>query len=373
MAGVDVYVIVEDVNTQMDTYESIELHRADSLTGAYSLVETETLVADTYRYTINNSDGTLNHWFKYRFHHATGPVNSVFSNPFRVEGVTRLRARQAALSKYRAGIVVVNTGTDSDKITTADHRVKSTIFRADRGKGTWLWPTSGNNQEKARIISASVVSAGVITVLPSFGAAFANGEEVEWHWLADPTEWNNALIRGLARYWYVERVPIPGVANQEEYSLVGFPFLRDKEHVHDVRWYPTSGIDVDESFGLDGRWWRIREDVGVLTLQIHPAIGTSQTLYLETTRPMSPLYTDASAAPPNASEELVAALTYDEVLAYLSAPGQGTLNARNTWREARAAHASELHRLLIKHRPKPRQGQPQLPWPPKVPAPWSAR
>ncbi|KKK80281.1 hypothetical protein LCGC14_2825050, partial [marine sediment metagenome] len=214
---------------------------------------------------------------------------------------------------------------------------------------------------------------GTMTVLPAWGSAMVNADEIEWHRIADPTEWNNALNRGMARYWYVERVPIVGVANAEEYSLAGLPFLKDKQQVHDVRWYPTSGFDVDESFGVDGRWWGIREDVGVLTLQIRPSIATTVTLYLETTRPMPPLYTDASAAPANAAEELVAALTYDEVLAYLSAPGRGSASDRDSWRQARAAHASELHRLLVKHRPKPRQGNPQMPQPSIVPKPYMAR
>jgi len=373
MAGIDVHVIVEDIATKLLTYESIELHRSDTLTGAYSLVETETLVADTFYYTINNSGGDLNKWYKYRFHHATGPVNSGFSNPFRPEGVTRLRGRQAALAKYGAGMVLVNTGTGSNQIVTSDYRFKTALFRADLGKGTWLWPSTGGNAEDPRIVNVSSPSAGTMNVSPSWGSSMADGDEIEWHRLADPIVWNEALNRGMARYWYVERVPIVGVADQEEYSLAGLAFLRDKEHVHDVRWYPTSGIDVDESFGVDGRWWRIREDVGVLTLQIKPAIETGKILYLETTRPMPPLYTDASSAPPNCAEELVAALTYDEVLAYLSAPGRGSADARKVWSEARADHANELHRLLVRYRPKPRQGQPQSPWPTVVPQPWSAR
>ena len=365
--------IVEDIETQLDTYESIRVYRSATLGGTYSQITDITLVSGTFYYSYSDSAGSLNVWYKYSFFHSTGPVESDLSAPFRVDGVTRLRARQAALAKYGAGIAVVNTGTDSDKITTSDHRVKTSLFRADRGKGTWLWPTTGNNQEVARIVSTTDPTNGTMTVLPTWSGAFIDGDEVEWHSLADPTEWNNALNRGMARYWYVERVPIVGVANQEEYSLASLPFLKDKEHVHDVRWYPTSGLDVDESFGVNGRWWRIREDVGVLTLQINPAIAATQTLYLETTRPMPSLYTDASAAPAVAAEELVAALTYDEVLAYLSAPGRGSADARKVWSEARADHANELHRLLVRYRPKPRQGQPQSPWPTVVPQPWSAR
>ncbi|KKN05986.1 hypothetical protein LCGC14_1081850 [marine sediment metagenome] len=365
--------IVEDIDTQIATYESIRVYRSSSLGGTYSAIGTETLVADTFYYSYSDSSGDLNSWYKYSFYHSTGPVESSKSAPFRPEGVTRLRARQAALGKYGAGIVLVNTGTDSNKITTADHRVKTTLFRDDRGKGAWLWPTTGNNAEVARIILSSDVSEGTITVLPTWSGAFVNADEIEWNWLADPVVWNDAMNRGLARYWYVERVPIVGVANQEEYSLAGIPFLKDKDQVHDVRHYPTSGLDVDESWGVDGRWWRIREDVGVLTLQISPAIGTSETLYLECTRPMPSLYTDASAAPANAAEELVAALCYDEVLAHLSAPGRGASDARDVWHKARLLHAPELHRLLVAHRPKPRQGQPQTPWPTVVPQPWAAR
>ncbi|KKK84061.1 hypothetical protein LCGC14_2787130, partial [marine sediment metagenome] len=233
--------IVEDVGTRLDTYTVIRVYRSSTLTGTYSVIGTVTLVSGTFYYSYTDSSGGLNSWYKYSFYNSTGPVESDLSAPFRVDGVTRLRARQAALAKYGAGIVLVNTGTASNKITTADYRVKTTLFRDDRGKGTWLWPTTGNNAEEPRLILSSDVSEGTMTVLPAWAGAFVNADEVEWHFLADPTEWNNALNRGLARYWYVERVPLVGVANQEEYSLAGIPFLKDKEHVHDVRWYPTSG------------------------------------------------------------------------------------------------------------------------------------
>ncbi len=220
--------IVEDIATQIDTYTVIRVYRASSLTGTYSVTGTVTLEDDTYYYSYEDSSGDLNKWYKYSFYTSTGPAESDKSAPFRVEGVTRLRARQAALAKYSAGVVLENTGTDSNKITTADYRVKTTLFRDDLGKGTWLWPTTGNNAEKARLILSSDVSEGTMTVLPAWAGAFVDGDEIEWHTLADPTEWNNAMKRGLARYWYVERVPIVGVANQEEYSLAGIQFLHDK-------------------------------------------------------------------------------------------------------------------------------------------------
>lgn len=373
--SVTIRIIVEDITTRLLTYDEIQLERASTAGGSYSLVETESLVASTYYYSITDDSGDINKYYRYRFHNDTGPANSGYSDPFRVEGVSRLRARQAALEEHGAGMVLAAVGGDNDTDTfaTDDYRAKSTLFRTDRGKGTWLLPTTGDEAGNPRTVKSSVPSSGTFDVNPAWSTGPSDGDEVEWHWLADPDVWNSAAVRAMARYWYVERVPLVGVANQEEYNLESLPFLRDKEQVHDVRWYPTSGLDVDESFGVNGRWWRIREDVGVLTLQINPAVDADQLLYLETTRPMLPLYTDASVAPAVAAEELVAALMYDEVLAHLSSPGRGTADVRKVWREARALNAGKLHRLLVKHRPKPRQGTPQLPWPPVTPQPWTAR
>jgi len=371
MAGIDVFVTVEDITTKMLTYESIELHRADTLGGAYALKETEPLVADTYYYTINNSDGNLNHWYKFRFHHATGPVNSPFSNPFRVDGVTRLRGRQAALAKYGAGIVIANTGTVATKITTSDYRFKTPLFRTDRGKGSWVLVATGNRVGDMRIVKSSDPTAGDLDVSPDFSGALADGDEVEWHTLADPTVWNDALNRGMVRYSYMDRVPLQGVSGQEEYDLSMIPWLIDPEQIHDVRHYPVSTVDIDKPYGIGGKWWRPRWDRERIILQVHPA--TTDVLYLECTRPMPPLYTDDSAAPPVCAEELVAALAYDEVLAWLSRPTNGTSEERESWRKQRRAHLPELRRLLYKHRPKPRYGPVQLPYPPVSPSRFKAR
>ena len=364
---------VEDVTAQMLTYESIRIYRSDTLGGAYSDIQDITLVAGTFYYSYTDAAGDLNKWYKYSFYHSTGPVESDLSAPFRVDGVTRLRGRQAALSKYGGGIVIVNTGTDSDGITTSDYRVKTSLFRIGRGKGTWLLPTTGNNQEVPRIVSAADPPAGTMTVLPAWAAAFVDGDEVEWHTLADPTVWDDALNRGMARYYYADRMPLKGVANQEEYDLSSIPWIIDKDQIADVTWYPTTGKDVEQSYASDGRWWKTRMDRDKVVLVIYPPVASTVTLYLHAARPMPALYTDAAAAPTVCAEELVAALAYDEVLSYLSRPGQGAADDRRVWKKQRLDHVPELRRLLWKHRPKLRYGRPRLPQPPVVPRPFQAR
>ncbi len=362
---------IEDVTTQLLTYTVIRVYRSDTLGGAYSQITDITLVANTFYYSFEDTTGDINKWYKYSFQNPTGPVESDLSAPFRVEGVTRLRVRQRALSEYDAGMLLVSKSSVLGTFKTEDYRLANTLFRANRGKGTWLHPSAGANQlGKTRMIKSSVVSAtsADFTVEPVWtGTAIANADEVEWHWLADVNVWDEALNRALDRYWFVDRVPLKGVANQEEYDLTKIPWLVDKGQVHDVRWYPNRSNNVDDgidvSWGVNGRWWRIRQDIDTMTLSIKPTVGISVLLYLECTRSMPRIYTDASALPPIAAEELVAALTYDEVLAYLSRPGRGSTDQRQTWRAMRVAHVPELHRLLVKHRPKPRVAPHAFPYP----------
>ena len=376
--SVDLKFTVEDVAIQLLTYKDIRVYRATSVEGSYSQVTDITLITNTFYYSFNDTAGDLNKWYKYSFFNSVGPVESDLSAPFRVDGVTRLRVRQGALDRYEAGAVLTAVaGSSVSQLQTDDYRIKASQFRTDRGKGSWLMPTTGLGASSAvndqRLVKSSTPTTGILVVEPDFAGAVASGDEVEWHFLADPKVWNDSIVRAAARYWYVERVPIVGVANQEEYNLSILPWLRDPEQVHDVRWYPTSGLDVDQSFGVDGKWWGIRHDVDILTLVIKPAIAATETLYLECTRPMPPLYDDTAAAPPNANGQLFIALAYDEVLAFLGRPGKGSSEDRQAWREIRVEHLQELHRLLVKYRPKPRHAPFKLAQPPIVPKPYSAR
>ncbi len=367
-------IVVEDVATRMLTYDHIQIHRSDTLGGTYTDQNLdEALVANTYYYDIEDPTGDLNKWYKYRFFKdpATG---SPFSDPFRVEGVTRLRAIQKAMKDYNAGMVMVSTaGGAAASIKTNDPRIKSTAYRDGRGKGAYVHVTTGAKAGEASIVTDTDVSAGDISIDPALSGALADGDEFEWHHLADRNIWNDAFNRGMARYFYADRVPLVGVAGQEEYDLSGIPWIRSGDDIFDVTWYPTSGHDVEESYGVSGRWWRPRVDREKVVLVIYPTIAATQTLYLHTARPMPELWTDASQAPLACVEELAAALTYDEVLGYLYRYSGGSPSEREGWGKAKGQLKPGLRRLLHKHRPRMRHAPPQLPHIPVVPQPAQAR
>ena len=375
--AVNLRFTVEDVDTQLLTYTHINVYRASTLGGTYTSIGMVALVAATYHYSYSDTTGDLNKWYKFCYWVA-GPTESAKSDPFRVSGVTRLRARQAALAAYGGGLVfAAAAGGDANTIKTDDYRVKASQFRTDRGKGTWLLVTTGTYAGSACLVKSTSPTAGSFDIEVDLGGALTAGDEVEWHWLADPTIWAGAINRGLARYWYVDRVPLPGVALQDEYSLASMPWIIDNGQICDVRYYPsrTAGVDSgqDASWAGAGRWWRPRKDGEIVTLQISPRIDSTILLWLETVRPMPALYTDEAALPNVASEALCAALAYDEVLAYLSRYKSGTSEERSTFKGARKTFAPELHRLLVDNRPKPRRGPPQLPWVPSFPEQFKAR
>jgi hypothetical protein len=264
------------------------------------------------------------------------------------------------------------TGGDTDTILTLDYRVRASQFRADRGKGTWLRITTGTYAGVNCLVKSTSPTGGSFDVEVPVGAGLTAGDEVEWHWMTDPVVWDDAINRGVKRSHYVERVPVVGVAGQYECSLDSLPWLVDKAQVADLRYYPT-GSSIDMSWAGSGRWWDIREDAGVFTLVISPSIDTSVTLYLECTRPMPELYTDSASLPLVANEDLMIALAYDEVLGYLSRPGSGTAEERDSRRKERALHIPELHRLLVTSRPKPRRGPARLVSPSSIESQFKSR
>lgn len=359
-------ITVEDVTQRLaDGFTRIELERSTLPDASFAQVTTINLVAGQYIYTYLDINGSLNLWYRYRFTGVGGaaPVSD-YSNPQRPEGVSRVKLRQYILSRYRAGLTLLAHASapgDSNTIVTSDYRVFTSLFQVGRGSGQWTYPASGVRLGEARwILPTSSPSAGNFEISPAMSGPLGNSDQFEWHWLVDPNVMNDAINRGLRKYWYLDRVPIVGVADQDEYNLDYLPWLDEKDQVMGVWYYPNeqandSVSDKDRPWANDGHWWDVRQDAGGLTLSIFPRVTETTTLYLEVLRQMPELFTDNSVLPPPANIELAAALAYDEVLGYLAWNPIGASEDSQVWGAARVRHSQTVLRpLLRQHRPRPR-------------------
>lgn len=364
-----VHVTVENPSAAMAAgYTVVQIHRGSSPTGTFTLVSSLTLTAAKYHYTLDDTGGSLTSWYKWRLSNGVSQ-HGPFSNPFRPVGTNRRLIRQRALSDYRAGLKAAATGGSSTTINTSDPRVASELFPDRYHRGSWVHMVNGTaaNLGQTRLVANST-PAGVITISPALPSAVASGDEFELHWMASPEDWNLAIDRAMLRYWYVDAVPFPG--GQEEYDLSVLPWLESVDHVHGL--FYLAG-DIQRPWFGDGRWYGIQEDKVGLKLVVRPVPHSSITLYLECTRRMPPLPTDDSTPPDQLSEELAAALAYDELLKMLALPGRGSTQDHSRYHSERLAFHHTLRRLLRQHTPRPRKVPRVFAEPPVVPMPFRAR
>lgn len=361
--SVVVPITVEDITTQLLTYTGIQLYSASTVSGSYSLVTTITLVAGQYQYSYTDTAGTIDTWYKYRYH--SGSADSAYSNSFQSEGVTRKRIRQLALKDYKAGVVSVVASSGSNSATVI--AVTGYMFAAStnstkRGVGTWLYPTSGSRAGQiSKWVSSSGAVPNLITVSPAMDGACATADELEWHWFASPDDWNDAINRGLSRYYYLDRVPLIGDGNAEQ-SLSYLPWLRNRDQIAGLWSYPVSN-DIERAWGRNGRWWGSRQEGGYITLMTKPALATTDTVYMECVRQMPNVYTDTDVLPPECDIDLAAAFAYDELLSILLNPthtGAATVD-KTTLTAAKKSHVmTDLRILKSRNRPNPRWQPQQL-------------
>lgn len=377
MASNTINITVEDITTKLLTYTGIQLYSATSPGGSYSLVTTITLVAGTYYYTYVDSAGTITTWYKYRFHNATGPVDSDYVNPFQTNLPTRKLIRQKAIKDYKAGYVLTAASSGQGTTTAAftNYMTSATTNSSKRGVGTWLYPTSGLRVgEIVKVSAYSAATPGVFTVTPSLTGVLATADEVEWHWFASPEDWNDAINRGLDRYFYLDRVPIVGTATAEQ-SLSYLPWLYSRDQVCGLWNYPITN-DVERAWGRAGRWWGTRQESGYLTLMTKPYLNTTDTVYLECLRGVSPVYTDTDVLPADLNIDLAAAFAYDELLSQLLNPTHtGAASVDKAMLTAAKAQHVRGNLRILKHRygPHPRWQPQQLYEESNYAQPWSSR
>lgn len=374
--AINVQIIVEEVNTLLDTYDEIQLVSASTPNGSYSEVDTAALVEDQFAYEIEDSSGLSTTWYKYRFQDTSESPATAYTNPFQAEVVDRIKLRQKALETYRCGLVLATSSSDGGSTTTiitTDYRFATSFWAGDKAVGTIVLPMAGAEVGNARRVSASAPSTGTLTVHPAWSTGPGESEAFEWYWLGTPEIWNLAINEALSRYYYIDRAPIAPVASSYEYSMEEVPWLIEKNQVTGL-WFKQVNDHRARPYAQGGRWYGLYEDEGVVKVEISNPFNLTDLVYLEAIRPIPPLYTDASTIPSGKSLDLCAALVYDEVLKYLSNPGEHMGAAdRASILTARAMLQPKLKRLLRRHRPRPRWALPIHTQPPIAPHPYSAR
>lgn len=375
MAANIVDITVEDIADKLDSYNQIQLESSTSYSGSYSLIDTIILVANTYVYQFADTSGTINTWYRWRFYNSLTTAASDYTTSFNTGGVNQLRIRQYLLENHRCGMVLLTgSGCSTTLIQTDDYRFKNTVYRDDRGKNSSIYIADGALAGTGRYVKSSSVSAGTMTV-DLMGGTPAAGVTIEWCWTALHETLNTMINKALLRYWYLDRIPIDGVVNQNEYSLDAYGWLSNPRDLMGMWYVPGGGSGIPRPWDGEGRWWNYRTDQGVLSIDFSPSIGDTDVVYLEALRQMPQLYDDTALLPANPDLELCAALAYDELLKWLCSPGQGgTSEDYKAWRIARSDLKPTLAKLLKRNTPKvnmvmPRSSAPII----SGPRPWRAR
>lgn len=356
-------------------YRRIELERSASPTTAFNQITVINLVSGTVYYSYDDASGTVSHYYRYLFSGVGGaaPISS-YSNPFKaLGGLTRKLARQQTMIDYQAGqLLTLVAGSSTTVAKFAEFDIDLSLYAANRGKGTWLYPSDGNVMGQTRLVASSDPSVGTFTVDPAWSAIPDTGTVFEWHKLAPPDEWNTAINRALQRYPQIDRIPITGTGAEINLTDLA-PWLPNRSWIYGL-WDRPSTYNYDYSWGSLGRWWAVREDLEGLYLMTAPVLTTSQTAYLEVRRVLDPIYTDDSVLPSRVNLRLLSAIIYDELLGQLiGSLTRGAGIDRTLYRERRRLHQPRLKSLWRLYSPRFRPQTPQLPEPVPVPFVWRAR
>lgn len=303
-----VSIYVEDITTQLLTYESIKLYSSTAATGTFTnLVATETLVAGTEEYSITDSSGDANTYYRYTFYHSTGPVESTQSEVFRPLGATLLTIMSEAARQANAGFTSTCTSTAGDSSTLVDTALRDQGVDTKFLEGIWIYrPDAAASGDMIRRVSDSgfTVASGIMTMVRDYTNPAAASEVYHGYSYYPPHDqagigysWQRAVSDALQATWYVDYLNLGEgtTAGKKRFSLSGHIGWVRREDVRRVLLRTTDSNDIitDVDAGRNGMYWTTIEDgPGSLSVELYPPPGTSETVIVEVARQFAPLYND---------------------------------------------------------------------------------
>lgn len=205
----------------------------------------------------------------------------------------------------------------------------ATLYERD-----WVKVVSGDSR-RIRLTDGYTPSTGVIAWTRALSEVPSVGTEYEIHSLVDPDTLDRLINTGLQRCTYIERETITVVAGQREYSLAAYTWLTRKGQVRNVQ--AVVGDTALEQRYVSLPWFEVREDAGVLILDIDP-ISYNQ-MILVGHAPYPALASDTAET--DCPLEWAKAAAFAEVYRWLSrfAPGEDRAAYGQEWTRSAAAFA----------------------------------
>lgn len=304
---VDIYI--EDAADQIADYDTIRLYRGTDpsvypFTGLP--VTTATLVSTTLAYTLTDTNGTANSYYRYSLYNSSTTTESDQSEVINPAGLTLLRLRLEAARG--AGVGFNGTCSETGTLTTLiDAALRDSGIDATFLEGAWIYrPDAAASGDRCRRVKASGFDATTGTL--SFDRAYTNaptsGEVYHVFLLQPPIDqtgapysWDRAVRDGLQRYWFVDQLNLGAGTStrQTRFSLGTHASYVTRQRIRRVllRTTDSNGIDTDVNADSNGRFWDYVENGPMtISLEIIPAPSTDQTVIVEVNRTDAQLFGD---------------------------------------------------------------------------------
>lgn len=184
---------------------------------------------------------------------------------------TSLKALRQAVGKALAECYVGHVEGATEN-TLSDSALVDLGSASSRFVGGWVKLTTGAQRGAVRGVIDYAPTTGQLTLSRSWTVPAAT-DEFELHWMLSPTDLDEAINEGLTHCCYVREVVLGVVPGQRNYSLAAYTWLARKPQVRAVFWRQADGAGGYRY--LPVAWWQVREDSGVLTLDIQPSSAQS--------------------------------------------------------------------------------------------------
>lgn len=303
---------VEDIDTQIATYDQVRLWRGTSPTGSFTTqAATATLVAGQKLYTLSDSGGDVNSVYVVDFHHSTLGNTSTQSAPFYPDGVSLLRLRLEAARKSGAGFDSTCSALGTTT-TLVDAALLDNGVDADYGSGLWLYrpfASLGTDRLRRVALSGFDTTTGTFTVTRAYSNAPAATEVYHAFMFYPPIRsagaamsWDDIIRDALRDTWYVDQLDIgTGTATGTTTTTTARFSLSDTADVQRsqvrrilIRTFDANGNPIDRDANTQqGVTQFVPDGAGNLSIDVYPAPLTTEHVIVEVNRQPTALYNDA--------------------------------------------------------------------------------